>query len=266
MTILAILNRAETADAVLRAAAELQEVYGNIPVSGMRPRPDVEPDFMPTEEVMLPDRSARFEESEDKLTEALRRAAKTVLPYDEMIVHRGTVRAVVAQAATEATVVVAGTAGHAGWSLPRDAIEAVLFDAAAPLLLVPNGAPSLKHRVVALAWERSPAAEDEAHAALPMLEAAEHVIILEAEEGHDRASQPEQLMAALERLGRPVRLGRFALGGRDVGTAILDKAAASSAEVLVMGAFTHWRLFERLFGGATQAVLEGARIPLFLHH
>lgn len=266
MTILAILNRAETAEAVLQAARELRHIYNGVSVRVLRPRPDVEPDFMPTEEIMSPERRARFEGGEDALTAKLRSAADKAFPYEGLVEQRGTVRAVVAAAAKDATVVIVGAAGHAGWSLARDAIEAVLFDAAAPLLLMPNRAVTLRDRVVALAWERSPAAEAAAEAALPMLEAAERVVVLEAEEGHDRVSQPERLMAALARRGRPADLHRFALANRDIGSALLEEVDAAGAELLVMGAFTHRRLFERLFGGATQEVLEGASIPLFLHH
>ena len=266
MTVLAILNRTETARAVLRAVAELQTIYGGIPITLLRPRPDVEPGFMPTEEIMSPERRAHFEDREDKLTETLRHAAKKVLPYEMMVERRGTVRTVVAAAAKEATVVVAGAAGHTGWSLARDAIEAVLFDAAAPLLLLPNHVVSLHNRIVAVAWEGSTAVAEAVEAAMPMLMSAEHVVVLEAEEGHAKVSRPESLMAALDGRAKQARVARFALAGRDIGTAILDEAAACGAGVLVMGAFTHMRLLERLFGGATHEILEGARIPLLLHH
>jgi len=266
VTILALLNRAETADAVLRAAVELQAILGDVSIRALHPRPDVEPDFMPTEEMMLPERRVAFEADQDALSAALRRVAEEQLPYDGMVERRGSVRAVVADAAKDATLVIAGAAGHARWSLARDAIEAVLFDADAPLLLLPNRSMLLTERVVAVAWERSPTAEEAVDAALPLLLAAERVVLLEAEEGHACASPPTLLLDALRRRGKPAAIQRFTLGDRDVGTAILDAATSAGAGLLVMGAFTHRRLLERLFGGATQDILEGARMPLLLHH
>lgn len=266
MTVLAILNRVETAQSVLRAAVELQTIYGRSSINVLRPRPDVDPDFMPTEEIMSPDRRAKFEAEEEKLTLALREVAERTLPYETMVERRGTVRALVAEAARDATVAVVGAAGHAGRSPARDAIEAVLFDAAAPLLLLPNRSTPLADRVVAVAWERSKAAEEAVEAALPLLLAAERVVVLEAEEGHAGASLPGKLLAGLQARGKPADIERFALADRDVGTAILDAAATAGAGLLVMGAFTHPRLLERLFGGATREILEGARIPLLLHH
>ena len=129
-----------------------------------------------------------------------------------------------------------------------------------------NRSAPLTERVVAVAWERSPAAEAAVDAALPMLLAAERVVVLEAAEGHAGASLPAALLDGLRRRGKPATVERFSLRDRDIGTAILDAATAAGAGLLVMGAFTHRRLLERLFGGATQEILVGARIPLLLHH
>lgn len=266
MTVLAILNRTETVRAVLRAAVELQSIYDGGPLTLLRPRPDVDPDFMPTEEIMTPDRQARFDAGEDSLTEALRRAVGETLPDAAFTEVRGVVRSLVADAAKKAAIVVVGAPGNTGWSLPRDAIEAALFDADAPLLLLPEQATPLADRIVAVAWERSQAADEAVMAALPVLLAAERVIVLIADEGGSEASLPEGLLAALLARGKVAAIERFPLAGRDIGTAILDAAGEAGANLLVMGAFSHSRLLERIFGGATAEILEGARIPLLLHH
>lgn len=266
MTVLAILNRVETVRAVLRTAVELQSIYDGGPLTLLRPRPDVDPDFMPTEEIMTADRKARFDAGEDRLTEALRRAVAEMLPDAPVTEVRGIVRSLVAEAAKQAAIVVVGAPGSAGWSLPRDAIEAVLFDADAPLLLLPERPLPFADRVVAVAWERSQTADEAVMAALPVLLAAERVIVLIAEEGRSEASLPEGLLAAFQARGKAAEIERLPLAGRDIGTAILDAAAEAGADLLVMGAFSHSRLLERVFGGATAEILAGARIPLLLHH
>jgi nucleotide-binding universal stress UspA family protein len=49
--------------------------------------------------------------------------------------------------------------------------------------------------------------------------------------------------------------------------AILERAvAASGADMLVMGAYTHSRLRELVFGGVTAHVLRACRIPTLLAH
>ena len=80
MTILAILNRTETAEAVLHSAIELGHVYGGMAITAFRPRPDVDPDFMPTEEMMSPERRAAFEAEQNALSAAPVSPPSTVVP------------------------------------------------------------------------------------------------------------------------------------------------------------------------------------------
>lgn len=252
---------------MLDATEAMGNIYGQVPVELLRPRPDMEPDFMPTEEIMSPERRAAFEAAQEALTVRLQQMAAQYaghLPPPREV--RGTVRKIVAQEASDAMLVVAGAAGSSGGSLARDAVEAVLFDARAPLLLLPERAPGLPGRTAAVAWERSQAADEAIEAALPLLLAAERVVILVANEDHRRADLPGGLVEALRQVGPEPVIRRFPLVGRDIGDAILAEAREEGADLLVMGAFTHPRVLEALFGGATREVLEGARIPLLLHH
>jgi nucleotide-binding universal stress UspA family protein len=59
---------------------------------------------------------------------------------------------------------------------------------------------------------------------------------------------------------RPVRAG----GNR--GELILKAAKDVKASLLVIGGFSHSFLKELLFGSCTKKLMEGAKIPLFLHH
>lgn len=265
-SILAILNRVDTAPAVLRAAGAMARVYPGAAVDLLRPRPDMDPDFMPTEEVMSPERQAGFEAAQDALTARLVALAAQAdgMPFPREV--RGTVRKVVAEQAAQAALVVAGAPGDGGRSPARDAVEAALLDARAPLLLLPERAVGVLAGTVAVAWERSRAADDAVEAALPILLAAQRVVVLVADEGHDRADLPGGLMEAVRRSGPEPALRRFGLGNRDIGDAILAEAASERADLLVMGAFTRPRILEAVFGGATREILKGARLPLLLHH
>ena len=56
-------------------------------------------------------------------------------------------------------------------------------------------------------------------------------------------------------------------GGTDSVAATIDRAVtASGADLLVMGAYTHSRLRELVFGGVTAHVLRTCRIPTLLAH
>ena len=263
--LLAILNRTETAPSVLAGCRLAAQRMPGSAVVLLHPRPDIDPYYMPTEEIMTAARSREFEAERDRivahLSDAVARDGGGTLRQ-----IRGRVREVVAAQAAQAELVVAGSTGHHGHGEAEDAINAVLFDAAAPLLLMPEAVPTSLGARIAVAWERSPAADEAVQAALPLLLSAEHVTLLVAEERHVSAGLPDGMITALRQAGPGAVVRRFGLAGRDIGAAILAEAAAVGADLLVMGAFTHKRVFETLFGGATREVMAGSTLPLLLHH
>ena len=264
-SMLVVLNRPETVAAVLTVSRLLAKRMPWLGVHMVHPRPDIDPDFMPTEELMSTERRRAFEAERDGIYRALCEAA-AVNGFDRPRQLLGRVREVVAHQAGSAQLVIAGAVGSAGHAEAKQAIEAVLFDADAPLLLVPARAPSVLGSTVAVAWERSEAAADAIEAALPLLLGAGTVAILVAQERHVRADLPEELLSALRRHGMKPSVREFDLGHRDIGDAILAEAQAVGADLLVMGAFTHPRTLEALFGGATREIMDGTRIPVLLHH
>ena len=263
--VLAILNRSETAASVLAASRLAGQRLTSSAVVLLHPRPDIDPDFMPTEEIMSASQRRDFESERDtiaaQLTLAVAQGGGGCLQQ-----IRGRVRQVVAAQAAQAGLVIAGSAGGHGHGEAEDAINAVLFDAAAPLLLITEAVPASLGTRIAVAWERSPAADEAIQAALPWLLAADDITVLVAEERHLRADLPDGLVVALKQAGRSVAIHHFTLAGRDIGAAILAEAQGVEADLLVMGAFTHSRTLEALFGGATREILAGATIPLLLHH
>ena len=55
-------------------------------------------------------------------------------------------------------------------------------------------------------------------------------------------------------------------GSRSVGEAILEETEAFGADLIVKGAYTHSRLRQLVFGGATRHLLHNTPIPLFMAH
>jgi nucleotide-binding universal stress UspA family protein len=50
------------------------------------------------------------------------------------------------------------------------------------------------------------------------------------------------------------------------GEILLKEVENIDADLLVMGAYGHSRMHERVFGGATRHVLEQATVPLLMQH
>jgi nucleotide-binding universal stress UspA family protein len=70
----------------------------------------------------------------------------------------------------------------------------------------------------------------------------------------------------LIRNGIAARARHVAAAGRSVGAALLEEAAAAGTDLLLKGAFTHSRLRQMIFGGATSHILGAAEVPVIMAH
>lgn len=268
--ILAILNLVATAPSVLAVSGLLAARLGGARIEVLHVRPDVDPDFMPTEEVMTESRRREFQTAEDKRSSDLKEiwaiwqrqvGPGVVAGWREIM---GLTRAVVEAEGRKAGFIVVGRGGRAHDASARDAVHAALFAARSPVVIVPEAVPLVLGQHVAVAWKPSEAADKAVHAALPILLAAKRVsVLLAAEEGGAEA-MPRELT---EKLGdRELKFHRFAPGLGGVGDALVNEAMGSGADLLVMGAYTHNRLIESLMGGATRDVLARADLPVLMHY
>ena len=155
--------------------------------------------------------------------------------------------------------------------LLEEVIEGVLFHSGRPVLIVPpdwKGAAIGKR--VAIAWDASREATRAVADASALMDRADAVAILTVDAkprmfGHGDA--PGQNIAAhLSRRGLPVEVRNADSMGRDVGATILAEAQSFNADLLVLGAYGHSRLRERVFGGATRDMLRQSVIPMLMAH
>jgi nucleotide-binding universal stress UspA family protein len=135
-----------------------------------------------------------------------------------------------------------------------------------PVLAVPEAARGLVTSGPALvAWDGSAEAAAALRAAVPLLQKAAHVTLLEIDDDH--LEKPgEEAAAYLSRHGIHVRLVREPRGHSDPAQLILDRAIACGAGYIVMGGFGRGRLREALFGGVTRTLLRSSPVPLVLVH
>ena len=151
--------------------------------------------------------------------------------------------------------------------------DALLFEGACPCILVPHSgklAPPGKR--VLLTWNASRESARALREALPILAAAEDVVVLSSEpddsdteiaRGHPHA---DELARFLESHG--IESISSGIADLDIGTsdAILGQAAEMDADLIVMGAYGHTRLREIILGGVTRDLLKQTTVPLFLAH
>jgi nucleotide-binding universal stress UspA family protein len=136
--------------------------------------------------------------------------------------------------------------------LKEKTIEGALFSSGKPVLLLPEGAaPSLSPERVMVAWDSRIEASRAVREALPILKGAQEVrlVLVDPEESEAAHGQEPGADAALY-LARHDVLGRHA---GDMG-----------AQMIVMGAYGHSRLRQRILGGVTRSMIENPPLPIFM--
>ena len=154
--------------------------------------------------------------------------------------------------------------------LPVDAVANILVGCGRPLLLVPNAAVKSVGKIVAIAWKETAEAARAVTAAMPLLQRADHVLVLTADEARaDPAANiraAERLAQALARHGINSEARRVPAGGEHASRALVGSAAEQGADLLVMGAYSHSRTRELVFGGFTRELLLSCDLPLLMLH
>jgi nucleotide-binding universal stress UspA family protein len=140
-----------------------------------------------------------------------------------------------------------------------------------PVLNIPSSVNSLHPDSTAVvAWNGSPEAAHALRAAIPLLIRAANVQILTVreQEGDEKFDMPPTGAAKyLARHGVEARIVELPhAAGSSIAEILLDAAEKRNAAYMVMGAYGHSRLRERILGGVTREMLSAPSIPLFLYH
>lgn len=143
----------------------------------------------------------------------------------------------------------------------------VAENARCPVLAVPNAAKGLQVTgAVLVAWDGSREADKALRYAVPLLALASEVILFVVDE-------PEGIFAAepaAQYLSRQGVHARIDLDDRKaaphIHERILDSARTNGAAYIVMGAYGHSPILEKVFGGVTRSMLAHSDLPLLLAH
>ncbi len=147
-------------------------------------------------------------------------------------------------------------------------IEAVLFQASSPTLLIPYaGVKEFKTGKAIVAWDGGSTAARAARTALPLLAMTDEVIVAVVDEGKEQGGEPGADMGSyLARHGLNVSVRRISGGGGSPDQTLLNLASDEAADWMVMGAYGHSRMREFLLGGVTRGMLESATLPVLMVH
>ncbi len=152
-------------------------------------------------------------------------------------------------------------------AVPRPALlETVLFESGRPIVVAPPAGPEKVGEMVVIAWNGSTESARTVTFARPFLDQAARVVVLTVEGGSVPGPSAADVEAALRRSGIAAEASNIQPDGRTTGEAILEEATKLGADLLVKGAYTHSRLRQMIFGGATSHILSEAEIPVLMAH
>ena len=175
----------------------------------------------------------------------------------------------IAQHALYADLVLVGAQAAGNEDLQRRIVDGALFESPTPILINPRTqAVSSFPKSILLAWDSSDEAARATRQSLEFLKGcgAVHITIVDpVARSWENGEEPGSDIAMfLTRHGVKVEVDRVASGGRRVDETLRQHATDVAADMVVMGAYNHPRIQQRLFGGVTRSMLKDSRVPLFL--
>lgn len=157
------------------------------------------------------------------------------------------------------------------YRMKRDRVESVAIHSARPTLVLPYAGRSehIATRVL-VTWDGSRESARATADALPLLQTASIVTLVAwCESGGRNAAQLHVDLEGAQRwLALHGVLARVRLEGPTAAIAESIRACAvdAGANLIVMGAYGHTRLIERILGGATRGLMESTPAPVLMSH
>ncbi|WP_135465621.1 universal stress protein [Crenalkalicoccus roseus] len=268
--VLVLLERPDRADSLLAAAGRLAELLGGARIDALAVRVPPETTILPSEEVMTREHHDRIVAREQARMAALRRSFEPWalrvsaggMPASWCEVE-GLADAVVEEWGRAADVLVLPRPDEHDGPEARQAIHAALFRTDRPGLLVPPGFTGPFGRRVAIAWREDRCATRAVLSALRCRLPPEAVHVIT---GLRAGAPPPRIPAILEEHEVEAELHVLPIGPGVFGEALLAKAHALGADMLVMGAYLHSPLRELVLGGVTRWMLAHADLPVLMRH
>ena len=265
-TILAVLNSPEAADSVIETGVALANKHDAHLIAVYAEAPEQVFIYAPME---IPDPAAimALQEAAEQRAAAIQ-AKFLSITEREGVSHEwrkfrgagGYSSAGVVDSARSTDLVLCAQFDEKTSSAQRADIEVLIFECGRPVIMVPyiQTAPKPIERVL-IAWNGSREAARAVFDAMPFLLGAKEVEIFSVDARNDMNQSADfagsELGVTLARHGIKVNANNVESGGKPIGAVIENRASDFSADLLVMGAYTHSRIRERIFGGATKTLL-----------
>ena len=148
--------------------------------------------------------------------------------------------------------------------------DGLLLATGVPVLIVPDRwtGETIAERIL-LGWNASREARRAITDSLPLLAAAQSVavVVVDPARNERHGEEPGADVALyLSRHGATVTVVQIQSDGLPVADVILEHALQHQIDLIVVGAYSHARSREAIFGGVTRSLLKKATIPILIAH
>lgn len=145
--------------------------------------------------------------------------------------------------------------------------EQILLESGGPVLFVPyTHRGALTFGNIGIAWDGSRVAARAVRDAIPLLSIARKITLISVNDISPPEVSVSSLQAHLNRRGLHAVTVRTEAAPADIQPAILSIAADECLDLIVMGAYGHSRLRERILGGVSRMMLESMTVPTLMSH
>lgn len=146
----------------------------------------------------------------------------------------------------------------------QELIRGLVFDSAAPILIVPCNVVERQFERAVIAWDGRSVTAHAVQSALPLLELAQAIgivsVVREGEAVHDASDLSRHLgRHGIRAVGRAISMER------SVATTLLRYVADQGIDWVVMGGFGHGRIHELIHGSPTIDMLRASTVPILMH-
>ncbi len=149
-------------------------------------------------------------------------------------------------------------------------IEALLIHSGKPLLLLPDHGPTGVFRQLVVGWDGMSQVVRALDCSLQLCRSdarVDLVSILPLDSPLALRTSADDMTARLSELGMSAFSSLVQRQRQSIAAALLAKAAAEAADLVVLGGYGHARLEETLFGGTTREIIHGAHnVPILIAH
>lgn len=144
--------------------------------------------------------------------------------------------------------------------------EAAMLQSGKATMVVPHDAEVPVVKTIAIGWNASKEAAAAVAHAMPLLETADKVMVMSGVDSELTKEKLDLFVDSLRWHGVKAEAKTFDATSGSISGRLQAEAREVGAQLLVLGAYSHSRFRESIFGGVTDDILTETRIPVLMAH